>query len=399
MADIPINFTGKVRGWNLTSKPGHPLESAYWVEWDWTGWIRRQIDYAMSLGANCIRLIGDVAMVQNALITQNTYNTQLQQLVKYCIDNGLAYYYCGCALWGTDGVDNGTTALTDAQIASIISASIGSITGVSGAPDYRASIIGCEIVSEPNVLTLPHLSTARVNNIYSLVKPNVPSTIGCTFGATDTVQSTTWVNAVLASLDYLDYHIYPQNYTISTQPTPTDITNGPRTNWPTKDVFFGEGGLDTSVYTGAQARSWIDGLMTLYNMSDSHVRGGLTWAVQDQTSTQNYGAFDGTWAARSDVAARWIRGLGSGSLLPPTKLRVLNNRLVWDPTNCSSTWDSTKLYRDGSQIANPVTCIYDDSANWSAQHRYQVSAVAGASESAKSAVFYYPGGFGWLRTG
>ena len=32
-----VNFAGKVKGVNLTNKPGAPSERAYWVEWDWDG--------------------------------------------------------------------------------------------------------------------------------------------------------------------------------------------------------------------------------------------------------------------------------------------------------------------------------------------------------------------------
>src|SRR6266568_3125138 len=107
---IAVNFAGKVKGVSLTSKPGRPLESAYWIEWDWTGWIRPQIDGALGLGANTARLIGDVAMVISGAISQATYNARLQEIVKYCVDNGLAYYYTGCAPYGTDGTNNGSLA-------------------------------------------------------------------------------------------------------------------------------------------------------------------------------------------------------------------------------------------------------------------------------------------------
>src|SRR2546425_12391034 len=95
-ASTAVNFAGKVKGVSLTSKPGRPLESAYWIEWDWTGWIRPQIDCAIALGANTARLVGDVAMVIGGAISQATYNARLQPVVKYCVDNGLAYYYIGC---------------------------------------------------------------------------------------------------------------------------------------------------------------------------------------------------------------------------------------------------------------------------------------------------------------
>src|SRR6266487_3767970 len=82
-----VNFAGKVKGVNLTSKPGAPSERAYWLEWDWFGWIRPQIDCAIALGANAIRIIGDVAMVLSGGVTQATYNARLQQLMAYCVEN------------------------------------------------------------------------------------------------------------------------------------------------------------------------------------------------------------------------------------------------------------------------------------------------------------------------
>src|SRR5436309_1926144 len=47
---VAINFVGKIHGANLTTKPGHPLLSALWIEWDWIGWVRPQLDCAVALG-------------------------------------------------------------------------------------------------------------------------------------------------------------------------------------------------------------------------------------------------------------------------------------------------------------------------------------------------------------
>lgn len=387
MADVAVNFgTAKLYGANLTSQPGTPLESSYWIAWDWSWW-RKQIDYAMSLGANCIRLIGDVAMVQNGLISQALYNAHTQQFVKYCADNGLSVLLTGCATYGTDGVDNGTIAMTDAQIATIVNSNVAAVT--SGATDYRTSILGLDIVQEAN----GNISAARVNNIYSLVKPSTPSPIGCTFSSTLGLKDDTWISTVISSCDYLDYHVYPQTYGIGAQPTTTDVTNNPLTAHPTKDIIFGEGGADYTAYTVGQVTAWYAGLFTLANMANAKIRGCLAWAVQDQQiSTQQYGAFDPTWSPRSDIVLPWIRGLGGagGTPIAPTGLRVVNNRLIWNPTGCSNIWDSTKLYRDNVQIANPIYCLFDDSAAWSVQRKYEATAMAGASESVRSTAFYYP---------
>lgn len=384
MADIAINFAGRIHGFNMTSKPNFPLEANYWVEWDFVGWIVPQILLAMSLGANCLRLIGDVAMVQNGLITQATYNARTQQLIGFCVANGLAVYLTGCATYGTDGTDNGTTAMTDAQIAAIIISNVAAVT--SGNTDYRKWIPGLDVVQEANA----NLSASRVNNIYSLVKPSVPSPIGCTFSTTDTYPNTTWLNSIIGSCDYLDPHIYPQSYGIGNQPSTANITSW-MANWPTKDFFFGEGGADFSAYTSGQVTAWIAGLAALGNMPASH--GWLQWAVYDQQSTtQLYGAFDASGNPRSNMVLPFIKGLSaSATLLAPSRLRVVNNKLIWDPTGCTNAWASTKLYRDGVQIANPIYCYYDDSANWrGTAHTYTVTALDGSGESAPSNGFVYP---------
>src|ERR1051326_3176441 len=108
-SDVAISFAGKVRGANLTTKPGYPLPSAMWVAWDWNGWIRPQLDCAVALGCNAVRLMGDTAMVMKGTLSQATYNARWRQFVAYCASQGLAVYYTGCSPYDTNGADKGTT--------------------------------------------------------------------------------------------------------------------------------------------------------------------------------------------------------------------------------------------------------------------------------------------------
>jgi hypothetical protein len=317
----PVNFAGKVKGVSLTSKPGRPLESAYWIEWDWTGWIRPQIDCAIALGANTVRLVGDVAMVFSGSISQATYNARLQQVIKYCVDNGLAYYYLGCAPYGTDGSNNGTLAMPDAQIASVINSNIAAIT--SGSTDYRANIIGADLVSEANA----GFSAARVNNIYSLVRPNVPAIIPCTFGTSGALPDSSWLNSISGSCDFIDPHIYPQVYGGINNFPPASAISALHAAFPNKEILFGEGGIDTSQFTSAQVMDWIKNLTSLADMPIA--RGALLWAAQDQqTSTERYGAFDSNWHPRPSIAGPWlnwcrlsylpvVRSSPDGTTIPP----------------------------------------------------------------------------------
>lgn len=295
-----VNFAGKVKGVSLTSKPGRPLESAYWIEWDWTGWMRPQIDCAIALGANTVRLVGDVAMVTSGALSQAAYNARLQQVVKYCVDNGLAYYYIGCAPYATDGANNGTLATPDAQIASVITSNIAAIT--SGSSDFRANIIGADLVSEANA----GFSAARVNNIYSLVRPNVPAVVPCTFGTSGALPDSSWLNSISGSCDFIDPHIYPQVYGGINNFPPASAISALHAAFPNKEILFGEGGVDTSLCTTAQAVAWITNLTALADMPIA--RGALLWAAQDQqTSTELYGAFDSNWHPRVSIAGPWLK--------------------------------------------------------------------------------------------
>src|SRR5206468_2565197 len=139
----PVNFAGKVKGVNLTSKPGAPAPRAYWKEWDWSGWIRPQIDCAIALGANAIRIIGDVAMILDGGMTQATYNARLRQLLAYCVENRLALYYTGCATYDTNGADNGNITAYNANPRAFIGVLADNLRSLTSGPtDYTSSILG-----------------------------------------------------------------------------------------------------------------------------------------------------------------------------------------------------------------------------------------------------------------
>lgn len=396
--DVPINFSGKIHGANLTTKPGDYSEAHFWSEFDWEGWIRPQLDYAMSLGCNVVRAVGDVTVVSSGTISQSVYNARMAQVIAYCAAHGIAFYYTGCATYKTDGSDNGTAALPDATIYSIINDQLTYLFagGGGGVVDHGAHIIGVDIVQEANA----NMTLMRCANLYTQIRPVVSAfhpEIGCTFSCSTTVTALSWINSILAYCDFLDFHIYPQIYgSITNAPTTSDITNHILTDYPTKDLLFGEGGATGSQGTTSQKKNWLANLQTLGNMAASHVRGAMFWSTQDQSSSDNsqqYGAFDSTWAPRSEIIVPWVNGLGAAGLNSPTRLRMVGELLIWDPTGCTTQWASTKLYRNGAQIANPIYCLYDDSANWPGkQYRYTASALDDSpAESVGRAELIWPG--------
>jgi hypothetical protein len=294
-----VNFAGKVKGVNLTSKPGAPSPRAYWVEWDWSGWIRPQIDCAIALGANAIRIIGDVAMVLNGGLTQATYNAHLRQLMAYCVENHLALYYTGCATYDTNGADNGNIAAYNANPQAFIAVLARNLSSLmSGATDYTASIIGCDLVQEANAWR----NATAVNAIYSALRPLVPRTIPCTFSASVRMQDAQWIASIAPSCDFLDYHVYPQLYGVDSGPTVATVA-AVRAAYPDRNILFGEGGIDSGAYSAAQVEAWIHGLINIGDSTDS--RGAMLWAAQDQD--QRYGAFDSAWHPRASIAGPWLK--------------------------------------------------------------------------------------------
>jgi hypothetical protein len=306
---VPVNFAGKVKGVNLTSKPGAPAPRAYWTEWEWSGWIRPQIDCAIALGANAIRIIGDVAMVLNGGIRQATYNARLQQLMSYCAENRLSLYYTGCSPYDTNGADNGTIAAYNSSsraFIGVLASNVGSVT--AGSTDYTSSILGCDLVQEANAWG----NTAAMNAIYAALRPLVPPAIPCTFSASVRMQDSRWIESIAASCDFLDYHIYPLLYGIDAEPTAATLS-AVRAAYPDRDILFGEGGIDSGAYSAGQVEAWIHGLINIADSMDS--RGAMLWAAQDQD--QPYGAFDSRWNPRASIAGPWLKWCRLSYLPPP----------------------------------------------------------------------------------
>jgi hypothetical protein len=273
-----------------------------WTAWDWDGWIRPQVDCAVALGCNVVRLIGDVAMVMNGTVSQSSYNARWEQFVAYCVGQGLAVYYTGTSPHDTNGRRNGNIAAYDANpqaFAYVIKSSVSALT--SGGSDYRGSVIAIDVVQEANAWG----NAEAVKNLYSMIRPFVPTAIPCTFSTSESVQNTSWIASIITVCDFLDYHVYPQVYGVNGQPSAAAFMRGPRAVYPNKDILFGEGGANSTVYTPAQVADWLNKLGSLGNIADRRVRGALMWALQDQDD--QYGAFDANWNPRPWVAGPWIR--------------------------------------------------------------------------------------------
>lgn len=105
---VQVKPRAKLKGANITLKPGYgPDPRYYWAEliwgnaWDWTGWIKWQVDLAVASGCNAIRLMGGTDGVAHGMYTRSTYFAQVQQLIEYCASLGLYYYATVAGDYGT----------------------------------------------------------------------------------------------------------------------------------------------------------------------------------------------------------------------------------------------------------------------------------------------------------
>lgn len=184
----------KLRGANIAPKPGGHGWQGLFAEWDWTNWIQPQIDRALALGFNAVRLIGapraifvDPDGTNISKITQTTYDARWTQLAQYCLSKGLSLYPSLVQKW--DYIDAQATVTVDYQAAAMTTSIITTAAVLAG---YR-NVIGFDLFMEgdSNTGTAWTASTAYtidriVNNGSKSYKVTIAGTSASTGGPTGT---------------------------------------------------------------------------------------------------------------------------------------------------------------------------------------------------------------------
>jgi hypothetical protein len=164
-------------------------------DWAWTSWIKYQIDLAVTLGANCIRLIGDqIAILDTATITRATYLAHWTQLLDYCASIGVMVY---------------ATASHDrcygyAGLAAEIAAFCDLIAG------YPNTVVAVDLLQEANLISGVTLDTAvatKLQAIYTDAKTRLGS-IPATYSLTG-YHTGSQIATLATAVDYWDAHLYP----------------------------------------------------------------------------------------------------------------------------------------------------------------------------------------------
>lgn len=324
----------KLWGSNITVKAAHAGSfKALFSEWDWAGWIQVQVDRAVSVDANAIRLIGDVAGVNDGTFTQATYNARWVQLAEYCASKGLYLYPCL----------SGSSQFAGLSLAQIQAVMVSTTHALSAYPN----VIGFDIVNEvDNWQSSQGISYAtQLSNMATLSAAvrNV-TTVPITYSMVIHVEGD-WATLAGAaavdyanSVDFFDAHIYQPSLTPHS-PDPFLTAAG------AKPLVVGEYGATQA--DGASVRTIrYDNIRALSERAD--ILGAFSWAINDGSTTPStqFGMWSDAGAEQTDVTDVFRKGNKSnaGYSLRTARVTVDAPNVAAEPVLVAS-YDGAESFR------------------------------------------------------
>jgi hypothetical protein len=293
---LQIGAGGRVRGVNIGPGSDDLRDDSWtglWHRWDWNGRIKCELDDAITLGANCVRLIGNTNVVTSNAISTAVYLERWSQFLDYTKSHGLWVYPCGGDLrhWGDTTLDAAVDLYHDwAELLAKADHIVG-VDITNEAPAASRSLdAGGIAYHEPEswYYTIKHLGE-RVRTVSG--KP-------ITHSRSITDSSPSWQfgspETDLIS-DFLDVHVYVVN-------APTDADSLYASDWGAgKQLIIGEFGVDMTV-DGTSRTALYNDVKGLINHSANCV-GGLAWAIYDTGTTldSQVGLFDENRRPRLDI--------------------------------------------------------------------------------------------------
>jgi hypothetical protein len=277
-----------LKGANIAPKTGQSFQD-FFLEWDWNGWIKPQIDALSSIGGNTVRLIGDIAGVNNGTFTQSYYDAKWSQLITYADSLGLYVYPAG------GGVSQ-IGSLSVSEVADTVA------TAADNWDDY-SNVVGIDILQESvraqtsgsYALSYPEELTTPVRAVTS--KPltfsnSCPEPFGMARMAFPL-----WREVLRPYVDFWDIHVY-------TQCPPAMIFQAFWAQGETKPIVIGEFGIEQSQSVVNQTRQY----QTVAKVASEryyglHIAGVLQWAIfpQSDTASNDFGIFDNTGNPRTHL--------------------------------------------------------------------------------------------------
>ena len=270
-----------VRGANITVKesyyprPWHNL----WAEWDWTNWIKWQVDLARTLGVNCIRLLGSVSVVAEKVITSGQNLARWRQLLDYLAAGGMWAYPCVSDLrhWG------------DARLAQAVDLyrTVGAV--FEGYPN----VIGVDVSNEAQLSLDAGWSAAELRRTLDALVPALRATTSKPLAHSVTIGHEQdwflpWVSRLTELSQFADVHVY---FTPSTTDAGTLFSRSEGD----QSLIIGEFGV--GIDEPSNARTAFYGAVRDLIAGDARFAGGLAWDIAED----NFGLFDASGHPRVDI--------------------------------------------------------------------------------------------------
>jgi len=304
MGKIRTPTTAKILGFNIAPKLSYgtarPFENLF-IEWDWDGWIKKQIDYCAgnNIGLNACRLIGGQMGVVDGMYTQSYYDSRMTQLVEYCRSLGIYYYATG---FGKSAYN----AIAPATSMSVVAATLSTTLRVLQA---YPNVIGCDVIQEANGAYNP--SDASLIELLGLLRGSgVTLPLTCSTAEINVSSAATapWLYAMAGNFDFIDIH----NYTYPVTMQAFDVVLAA---FPDKDILMGEFGRAQNI---AEASRLVDlrQMLDLANSGNPRLRGAVFWAATDQdtVSSNQWGLYPTTFTVRSEQTQLLLRRYTGGSV-------------------------------------------------------------------------------------
>lgn len=290
-----------LRGANIAPKASHVASGhAYrtlFAEWDWNGWIRPQIDALHRVGANAVRLIGDLEGVNDGTFTHGTYASRWAQLIDYAASLGMFTYP---ALGGVSQISGGGLNLT--QVTTTIATVAGNLH------PHKANIVGLDLLQES---VRRQVANSWALAFASTITPAVRAVtdIPVTYSNSDAGRDGAarfvfrlWRDVLRGHVDFWDVHIY-------CRPPRTLLADAFFGAGESKPVLIGEFGTQGVTPEPEKARMFdLIGDVSRFRPGGLKAAGVFAWAVFDQgTGANAHGMFETNGARRRHLTDRFRR--------------------------------------------------------------------------------------------
>ncbi|BBY59349.1 hypothetical protein MSAR_24850 [Mycolicibacterium sarraceniae] len=237
-----------------------------WTRWEWDGWIERGIELAKGLGANTIRIIGDIRGLHQGRITRATYLDHLRQLTEYLDSQGMYLY-------GTSGDLRHLVDIDEMFITAELQAQADLLN------DYP-NVVGWDVMQEigSSFKTFGKQRCIELARNWAAAIRSVTTGIPLTYSSI----SYTWDVATYREfdefVDYFDLHLYS-----TPEARLGDQSIAPLLSMTSKPVMIGEFGVDTRALTTQQAVDAYEAILGLVR-DNPQVVGANCWSIMNDAT-------------------------------------------------------------------------------------------------------------------